>query len=81
MKHGRGITGTITVRKVLDGIGVEKIFPIHSPLIQKIEVLKQTKTRRAKLYYLRTAKGRKAKLKATTHKKEETEIDESEAVE
>lgn len=81
MKHGRGITGTITVRKVLDGIGVEKIFPIHSPVIEKIEVIKQTKSRRAKLYYLRTAKGRKAKLKATTHKKEEAEIEESEVIE
>lgn len=63
VKHGRGITGTITVRKVIDGIGVEKIFPIHSPSVEKIEIIKQTKTRRAKLYYLRTAKGRKSKLK------------------
>ena len=63
VKHGRGITGTITVRKVIDGIGVEKIFPIHSPSVEKIEIVKQTKTRRAKLYYLRTAKGRKSKLK------------------
>ncbi|MFA5086715.1 MAG: 50S ribosomal protein L19 [Candidatus Paceibacterota bacterium] len=71
MKHGKGITGTITVRKVIAGVGVEKIFPIHSPSIEKIEITKQTKTRRAKLYFLRTAKGRKAKLKATIHKGEE----------
>lgn len=71
IKHGKGITGTITVRKVIDGIGVEKIFPIHSPSIEKIEVIKQTKTRRAKLYYLRTAKGRKAKLKTAVRNKEE----------
>lgn len=62
-KHGKGISATITVRKIIKGIGVEKIFPIHSPLIEKIEILKRHKTRRAKLYYLRTAKGRRAKLK------------------
>ncbi len=62
-KHGKGISGTITVRKVVEGIGVERIFPIHSPLIAKIEVVKHGKVRRAKLYYLRTAKGKKARLK------------------
>jgi len=62
-KHGKGISTTITVRKVVDGIGVERIFPIHSPSIDKIEVIKHGKVRRAKLYYLRTAKGKKAKLK------------------
>ena len=62
-KHGAGIPGTITVRKVVDGIGVERIFSTHSPSISKIEVVKHGKTRRAKLYYLRTAKGKKARLK------------------
>jgi len=62
-KHGKGITGTITVRKVVAGVGVEKIFPIHSPSIDKIEIVKRSKVRRSKLYYLRTAKGRKARLK------------------
>ncbi len=62
-KHGKGLTSTITVRKIISGIGVEKIFPLHSPIIDKIEIVKQGKARRAKLYYLRTAKGRKAKLK------------------
>lgn len=62
-KHGKGISATITVRRVVSGVGVEKIFPIHSPIIEKIEVLKRSKVRRAKLYYLRTAKGKKAKLK------------------
>jgi len=62
-KHGKGISATITVRKVISGIGVEKIFPLHSPSIAKIEVIKRGKVRRAKLYYLRTAKGRKARLK------------------
>lgn len=64
IKHGKGIGATITVRKVLSGVGVEKTFPVHSPLIEKIEVVKKLKARRAKLYYLREAKGRKARLKA-----------------
>ena len=63
-KHGKGINATITVRKVSQGVGVERIFPIHSPMIDKIEVAKRAKVRRAKLYYLREAKGRKARLKA-----------------
>ena len=62
-KHGKGINATITVRKVIAGVGVEKIFPIHTPMIGKIEVIKRSKVRRAKLYYLRTAKGKKARLK------------------
>ncbi|MBL7150229.1 MAG: 50S ribosomal protein L19 [Candidatus Pacebacteria bacterium] len=62
-KHGKGISGTITVRKVISGVGVERIFPLHSPTIEKIEIIKRGKVRRAKLYYLREAKGRKAKLK------------------
>ncbi len=62
-KHGVGISATITVRKVVDGIGVEKVFPMHSTSIDKIEVLSHGKVRRAKLYYLKKAKGKKARLK------------------
>src|SRR3989344_42271 len=62
-KHGKGPSGTITVRKVVEGIGVERIFPIHSPVISKIEIAKRGKVRRAKLYYLRATKGKKAKIK------------------
>ena len=62
-KHGKGISGTITVRKVVDGVGVERIFPINSPAIDKIEIIRSGKVRRSKLYYLRIAKGKKAKLK------------------
>ncbi len=62
-KHGKEIGATITVRKIISGIGCEKIFPLHSPLIEKIEILKRGKVRRAKLYYLRKAKGKRAKLK------------------
>jgi len=62
-KHGKGISSTITVRKIVDGVGVERIFPLYSSVIDKIEVVKRSKVRRAKLYFLRTAKGRKARLK------------------
>lgn len=65
-KHGAGISATITVRRVAAGIGVERIYPIHSPTIQKIEVLKRSKVRRAKLYYIRdkAAKETRRKLRA-----------------
>lgn len=62
-KHGRGVNATITVRKVASGVGVERVFPIHAPTIEKIEVTKKSKVRRAKLYYLRSARGKRAKLK------------------
>jgi len=62
-KHRNEIGATITVRRIASGIGIEKIFPIHSPTIKKIELLKKGKTRRAKLYYLREIKGKKAKIK------------------
>ncbi|MCD6429527.1 50S ribosomal protein L19 [bacterium] len=57
-KHGSEIGATITVRRVLDGVGVEKTFPLHSPTIQKIEIVKRSKVRRAKLYYLRNIIGK-----------------------
>jgi len=62
-KHGKGITSTITVRKIISEIGVERIFPLHSPTIEKIETLRRDRVRRAKLYYLRKAKGKRARLK------------------
>ncbi|MDP3296299.1 MAG: 50S ribosomal protein L19 [Thermodesulfovibrionia bacterium] len=62
-RKGSGIRETFTVRKISYGIGVEKVFPIHSPLISKIELIKEGKVRRAKLYYLRGKKGKAAKVK------------------
>ncbi|MBI4138396.1 MAG: 50S ribosomal protein L19 [Candidatus Wildermuthbacteria bacterium] len=63
-KHGKGVEATITVRKISQGIGVERIFPLHSPMIEKFEIMRRSKVRRAKLYYLREAKGKNARLKA-----------------
>lgn len=62
-KHGKESGATITVRSELSGVGVERIFPLHSPLLDKIEVIKKGKARRAKLYYLRKAIGKRAKIK------------------
>ena len=61
-KHG-GIEETITVRRVSYGVGVEKVFPIHAPSLEKIELVRHGKVRRAKLYYLRSRVGKAAKLK------------------
>ncbi len=52
-KHGKGINATFTLRAIIDGIGVEKTYPLHSPLIEKIQIIKKGRARRAKLYYLR----------------------------
>ncbi|UCF62915.1 MAG: 50S ribosomal protein L19 [bacterium] len=62
-RHGNGINSTVTVRKISNGVGVERIFPIHSPRIEKIEVVKKGKVRRAKLYYLRNLQGKAARIK------------------
>ncbi len=62
-RSGSGVRETFTVRKVSYGVGVERIFPVHSPVIQKIEVTRRGNVRRAKLYYLRDLRGKAAKIK------------------
>lgn len=61
-KHG-GIKETVTVRRISYGVGVEKVFPIHAPTVEKIECVRKGKVRRAKLYYLRDRVGKAAKVK------------------
>ena len=62
-RQGSGVRETFTVRKVSFGVGVERTFPVHTPIIQKIEVATRGDVRRAKLYYLRDLRGKAAKIK------------------
>jgi large subunit ribosomal protein L19 len=62
-RSGGGLQETFTVRKVSFGVGVERTFPVHTPVIEKIEVVTRGDVRRAKLYYLRELRGKKAKIK------------------
>ena len=75
-RRGGGVGETFTVRKISGGIGVERVFPLHSPNISKIERLRQGHVRRAKLYYLRKLSGKSARI--AEKKKEETEAEKSE---
>ncbi|MFC5471989.1 50S ribosomal protein L19 [Cohnella suwonensis] len=62
-RRGGGISETFTVRKISYGVGVERAFPVHSPRLEKIEVARRGKVRRAKLYYLRNLRGKAARIK------------------
>lgn len=62
-RKGTGINSTFTVRKISSGIGVERIFPLHSPNIESIDVIRRGKVRRAKIYYLRKLRGKAARIK------------------
>lgn len=61
-RRGGGISETFTVRKISSGVGVERTFPLHTPKIEKIEVKRRGKVRRAKLYYLRSLRGKAARI-------------------
>jgi large subunit ribosomal protein L19 len=62
-KHKGGISSTFTVRKVSYGVGVERIFPMHSPAIDRVEIITRGRVRRGKLYYLRNLKGKAARIR------------------
>ena len=64
-QHRGGLRASFTVRKVSAGQGVERIFPLHSPVIQKVEIVRSARVRRSKLYFLRDLKGKAARMKET----------------
>ncbi|HPZ16049.1 MAG TPA: 50S ribosomal protein L19 [Sphaerochaeta sp.] len=68
-KNNGGIRRTFTVRKISYGVGVERIFPLHSPRVENVEVVRRGRVRRAKLYYIRDKVGKKAKVKELIRKK------------
>jgi large subunit ribosomal protein L19 len=61
-KRGGSVSAAFTVRKISDGVGVERIFPLHSPILEKVEVVRQGRVRRAKLFYLRELRGKAARI-------------------
>ncbi|GGE41999.1 50S ribosomal protein L19 [Pullulanibacillus camelliae] len=63
-RRGGGISETFTVRKISYGVGVERTFPVHTPKIEKLEIVRRGKVRRAKLYYLRNLRGKAARIKS-----------------
>ena len=80
-KHGKEAGATFTVRKVASGVGVERIFPLYSPMIDKVEITKRARARRSKLYYIRTkaVKDVRRKMRSVTNV-EETELETAEKV-
>ena len=68
-KRGSGVNKTITVRKVFQGVGVERVFPVFSPIVEKVTILKRGDVRRAKLYYLRDLSGKATRIKEKIEKR------------
>ena len=77
-KHGTEVGATFTVRKIASGVGVERIFPLYSPLVDKIEITKRARARRSKLYYVRTkaVKDVRRKMRSVTNQEEVSETEE-----
>lgn len=71
-RHNDGISSTFTVRKISEGIGVERVYPLYSPMIEKIELVNKGKVRRANLSYIRKLSGKAARIQREETKKEET---------
>ena len=61
-RRGGSVNTSFTVRKISDGVGVERIFPLHSPILEKVEIVRQGRVRRAKLFYLRELRGKAARI-------------------
>ncbi|MEI6092815.1 MAG: 50S ribosomal protein L19 [bacterium] len=72
-RHNDGISSTFTVRKISEGVGVERVYPLYSPMIEKIELVNKGKVRRANLSYIRKLSGKAARIQREDAKKEETE--------
>ena len=70
LQNGKGPAASFTVRRITAGIGIERVFPLHSPLVESLEVTRYGSVRRAKLYYLRALSGRKARIKEKIIKKD-----------
>lgn len=79
-KHGKEAGATFTVRKVASGVGVERIFPLYSPMIGKIEITKKSRARRSKLYYIRTKAVKDVRSKMRSVANQEEAIEEAEKV-
>ncbi len=62
-RHNKGISSSFTVRKISNGVGVERVFPLHSPMLESIKVVRLGRVRRAKLYYLRALRGKAARIR------------------
>lgn len=62
-RHNKGISSSFTVRKISSNVGVERVFPLHSPMLESIKVMRHGRVRRAKLYYLRELRGKKARIR------------------